>query len=338
MIQDGADRFGRRGAQILEAHNLRGGPNLRVGVEQAGDVAVDHVPVVRPAADFLARRPRALDRPHPFAVPQVHRPAVAAELEMARPLHPRQRPRMLPLAPAEPPVLTDQGGDVAGRRAHRADDLGIREEPNEIGEAGDVVVRLGDVARRPLGEQQLSQVRAVKGLERRVADPRRQPVVDRRVVAAGEKSHPEHFLEGVGAFRRDQHPVPVGPFARGRRPAPGRRLAPPVGGVHHRVILDPVGGDARSGGHDLVQERAARTGQAANVNRHPYGDRVQLLLQKARFQPPQSEPELPEAVNRPAEKIEKGRDVKRRVLARAGRSRRRLLGRWKRVGATSRRG
>src|SRR5437870_13121596 len=102
MIQDSPNRFRRRGTQILEAHNLRGGPNLRIGAEQAGEMAVDHVPVARPATDFLARRPRALYRPHPFAVPQVHGPAVATELEMARPLHPRQRPRMLPLALAEP--------------------------------------------------------------------------------------------------------------------------------------------------------------------------------------------------------------------------------------------
>src|SRR5262249_41692454 len=99
---------------------------------------------------------------------------------------------------------------------------------------------------------------------------------------------------------------------------------------------DSVGGNARRGGHDLVQERAARTGQAANVNRHPYGGRVQLFLQKARFQPTQSEPELPAAVNQPAEKIEKGRNEKRGVLAPARRSRRRLPGRWRRVGVTSR--
>src|SRR5947209_20007159 len=115
MIQDSPDGFRRRGAQILEAHNFRGGPNPRVGGEQAGEMAVDHVPVARPAADFLARRPRALDRPHPFAVPQVHRPAIAAELEMAGPLHPRQRPWMLLLALAEPLVLPNQGGDVADR-------------------------------------------------------------------------------------------------------------------------------------------------------------------------------------------------------------------------------
>src|SRR5438874_7069039 len=102
MIQDSPDGFRRRGTQLLEAHYLRGGPNLRIGVEQAGEMAVDHVPVARPATDFLARRPGPLDCPHPFAVPQIHRPAVAAELEMARPLHPRQRPRMLPLALAEP--------------------------------------------------------------------------------------------------------------------------------------------------------------------------------------------------------------------------------------------
>src|SRR5438445_6616365 len=102
MIQDSPDGFRRRGTQILEAHNLRGGPNLCIGVEQAGEMAVDHVPVARPATNFLARRPRALDRPHPFAIPQVQRPAVAAELEMARALHPRQRPWMLPLPLAEP--------------------------------------------------------------------------------------------------------------------------------------------------------------------------------------------------------------------------------------------
>src|ERR1700686_2047728 len=98
MIQDSPDGLRWRGTQILETHNLRGGPNLRIGLEQAGEMAVDHVPVARPAPHFLARRPRALYRPHPLAVPQVHRPAVAAELEMARPLHPRQRPRISPLA------------------------------------------------------------------------------------------------------------------------------------------------------------------------------------------------------------------------------------------------
>src|SRR5438874_13800622 len=109
MIQDSPDGFRRRGTQILEAHELRRSPNLRIGIEQAEQMAVDHVPVARPATDFLARRPGTLDRPHPFAIPQVQRPAVAAKLEMARVLHPPQRSRKLPLAPAEPLLLPDQG-------------------------------------------------------------------------------------------------------------------------------------------------------------------------------------------------------------------------------------
>jgi hypothetical protein len=42
------------------------------------------------------------------------------------------------------------------------------------------------------------------------------------------------------------------------------------------------------------------------------------------------------AVNQPAEKIEKGRNVKRRVLVWARRSRRRRPGRWKRIDVTGR--
>src|SRR5262249_22835115 len=56
--------------------------------------------------------------------------------------------------------------------------------------------------------------------------------------------------------------------------------------------------------------------------------------QETRFQPPKPKPELPEAVNQAAEKIEKGRNVKRRVLVWTGRSRR--LGPWERIGVTSR--
>src|SRR5262249_60049213 len=111
-------------------------PHRRIGAEQAGELAVPHVPVPCPATAFLSRGPGPLDGPHPFAVPQIHRPAVAAELEMARPPHPRQRPRVLPLALTEPPVLPDQGGDVAGRRPPPENDPGGPEHSDQVSEGG----------------------------------------------------------------------------------------------------------------------------------------------------------------------------------------------------------
>src|SRR3569623_1526633 len=101
---------------------------------------------------------------------------------MAGPLHIGQRPRISPMNLAEPFVLPTQGPNMPLRRADDDQKLCVGKETHEEGEAGDMIVGLGNVAHRILRQQELAYVGGVERFKFRASRFGVQDVVYLRIM------------------------------------------------------------------------------------------------------------------------------------------------------------
>src|SRR5438552_7929033 len=97
---------------------------------------------------------------------------------------------------------------------------------------------------------------------------RAEQVTDRWVMAAGKEGHPQHFFEGVRAFGGNHHSVLMHAFTRSPGPQLRRGSPPPEGSEQHGVVFASMRGNVRMRADHLVKQRGARTGQAADEDRH----------------------------------------------------------------------
>ena len=86
---------------------------------------------------------------------------------MADPAHVIERLSVVGQTILEEAVLLDQGGDMPGRRSDRQNEARIIEQLLEIGEPGQIVVALGEIALAAAHREQLSDVIPIEVFEGR---------------------------------------------------------------------------------------------------------------------------------------------------------------------------
>src|SRR5690606_23847423 len=131
---------------------------------------------------FAALGPQFGDHRRNGLAAAIDRYAIEAELEMAGASEMCPGFRMLDLALDEETVLLQQRGDVPDGPADRHDEARIREELQQVFEARDVVVRVGEVAHALAQEEELADMRAQERFEFRMGCVLRECLVPETLV------------------------------------------------------------------------------------------------------------------------------------------------------------
>jgi len=96
------------------------------------------------------------------------------------------------------------------RLAHGNHEPRIGKQPPQVTDPGEIVIALGQVAPRSAHGEQLVDVRGVKICKCRVVASGVDDLINRGIVPSRKEVHPEHFLEGFRAVRRDRETVAMG--------------------------------------------------------------------------------------------------------------------------------